>query len=144
MTNDRKEFTLRGYLDVIRRGRWLILIVAVVAAAAAFGYAKLQKPSYSATATMTYNDPNQGLALTGSSFLSQQTPLQQAAVAAPQVTRPEVVSAVQKQLGSSVNGSSVSSSVDPNSYVINVTASSHNAAQAAAIANAFAHTDVSL
>lgn len=144
MTNDRKEFTLRGYVDIIRRGRWVILIVALVAAAAAFGYSKLQKPSYSATATLTYNDPNQGLALTGSSFLSQQTPLQQAAVAAPQVTRPEVVRAVEKQLGPSVSNSSVSSSVDPNSYVINVTASSHNAAEAAAIANAFASTDASL
>jgi tyrosine-protein kinase len=144
MTNDRKEFTLRGYVDIIRRGRWLILIVALVAAALAFGYSKLQKPSYSATATLTYNDPNQGLALTGSSFLSQQTPLQQAAVAAPQVTRPEVVSAVQRKLGSSVAGSSVSAAVDPNSYVINVTASSHNAAEAATIANAFANTDASL
>jgi Mrp family chromosome partitioning ATPase len=144
MTNDRREFTLRGYLDIIRRGRWLILIVALVAAAAAFGYSKLQKPSYSATATLTYNDPNQGLALTGSSFLNAQTPLQQAAVAAPQVTRPEVVRAVQKQLGSSVNGSSITSSVDPNSYVINVNSSSHNAAEAATIANAFANTDASL
>lgn len=144
MTNDRREFTLRGYLDIIRRGRWVILIVAVVAAAAAFGYSKLQTPTYSATAALTYNDPNQGLALTGSSYISGQTPLQQASVAAPQVTRPEVVSAVQKQLGSSVNNSSVTSSVDPNSYVINVNASSHNAAEAAAIANAFANTDASL
>jgi succinoglycan biosynthesis transport protein ExoP len=145
MTNDRKEFTLRGYVDIIRRGKWLILIVALVAAAAAFGYSKLQKPSYTATASLTYNDPNQqGLALTGSSAFNSQTPLQQAAVAAPQVTRPEVVRAVSRQLGSQVNNSSVSSSVDPNSYVINVTATSHDAAEAAAIANAFANTDASL
>jgi capsular exopolysaccharide synthesis family protein len=144
MTSDRREFTLRGYLDVIRRGKWLILVVAVVAAAAAYGFSKLQKPSYSASATMIYNDPNQAESYTGGSFFNGLTPLQEAEIAAPRVTRPEVVSAVQRQLGSSVSDSSVSSSVDPNSYAIVVTATSHSASEAAAIANAFANTDVSL
>lgn len=144
MTNDRKEFTLRGYVDIIRRGKWLILAVALIAAAAAYGYSKLQTPSYTASASLTYTDPLQGLALSGVTAFSGTTPLQQAAVAAPQVTRPEVVAAVQKQLGASVSNSSVSAAVDPNSYVININASSHSAAEAAAIANAFANTDIAL
>jgi capsular exopolysaccharide synthesis family protein len=144
MTNDGREFTLRGYLDIIRRGRWLILIVAVVAGGAAFGFSKAQKPRYSATSTLTVSDPSQALSYTGASYLSGLTPLQEAEVAAPQVTRPEVISEVEKQLGGSITSSSVSTAVDPNSYAIHLTASSGSATAAAAIANAFANADVSL
>ena len=60
------------------------------------------------------------------------------------MTRPEVVSGVEQQLGSSVSPSAVSTSIDPNSYVININASSRSSARAAAIANAFAKVDASL
>jgi succinoglycan biosynthesis transport protein ExoP len=144
MTTHAREFTLRGYLDVIRRGRWLILAVALVAAAAAFGYSKLEKPTYTATSTLTVNDPNQAIAYTGSTYYSGLTPLQEAEVAAPQVTRPAVVRAVQKQLGPSATSGSVTASVDPNSYVIHLTATGRSATQTAALANAFANADVAL
>lgn len=144
MNADRREFTLRGYLDVIRRGRWLILVVALVCAAAAFGYSKLKKPSYSASSSLAVNDPSQALSATGVSYYNAQTPLQQASIAAPQITRPAVVAAVQKQLGRGATSSSVTASVDPNSYVIHLSASSHSATEAAAIANAFADADVAL
>jgi succinoglycan biosynthesis transport protein ExoP len=144
MTNDRKEFTLRGYMDVIRRGKWLILTVAVVAAVAALGISKLQKPSYTATSTLTVNDLNQALSYTGASYVNGLTPLQEAEIAAPQVVRPEVARAVQKQLGTRLNNSTVTTTVDSNSYAIHVAATSRSAADAAAIANAYATTDVSL
>ena len=145
MTNDRKEFTLRGYMDIIRRGRWLILAVALVAAGAALGFSKLQKPTYNATSTLTVNDPNQALSYTGASFVSGLTPLQEAEIAAPQVVRPDVVSAVQKQLGAArLRNSSVTATVDSNSYAIHVAATSRSAADAAAIANAYVNADVSL
>lgn len=144
MTNDGKEFTLRGYMDIIRRGKWLILTVAIVAAAAALGISKLQKPSYSATSTLRINDPNQALSYTGASYVSGLTPLQEAEIAAPQVLRAEVVRAVQKQLGARVNNSSVTSTVDSNSYAIHVAATARSAADAAAIANAYANIDTAL
>lgn len=143
-TNQPVEFTLRGYLQMIRRQSWLIVILGIVCGAAAFGYSKAKKPTYSATATLTVNDPNSALSLTGSSYFSGQTALQEASVAASQVTRPEVLAAVQRKLGPSASRGSVSVSVDPNSYVIDIAAHSHSASEAAAIANAFADTDVAL
>jgi len=144
MASDRREFTLRGYLDVIRRGRWLILAVTAVATLAAFGLSKLQKPTYTATSTIAYTDPNQALSYSGSSFYNGLSPLQEAELTAPRVTRPEVVRAVERRLGAAVTNSSVSTAVDANSYAIQVTASSRSASDAAAVANAFANTDVSL
>jgi Mrp family chromosome partitioning ATPase/capsular polysaccharide biosynthesis protein len=144
MTTQPKELTLRGYFDIMRRQRWLILGVALICAAAAFGYSKVKTKTYSATASLSVNDPNQGLSLLGSSSFSGQTPLQESSAAAPQVTRPEVVAGVERQLGAKATSSAVSAAVDPNSYVINITATSHSATQAAATANAFASVDAAL
>lgn len=144
MTNDRKEFTLRGYLEVIRRGKWLILAIALAAGGAALGLSKLQKPSYDATSTLTVNDPNLALSYTGASYYNGLTPLQQAEIAAPQAVRPEVVRAVAKQLGESAAKSSVTATVDSNSYAIHLTASSRTGSEAAAVANAYANADVAL
>jgi Mrp family chromosome partitioning ATPase/capsular polysaccharide biosynthesis protein len=144
MTNQPTEFTLRGYVQMIRRHVWLIVILGLVCGGVAFAYSKAKKPTYSATAALSVSDPNSALSLTGSSYFNGQTPLQQASIASTQVTRPAVVAAVQRKLGAGVSDSSVSVSVDPNSYVINVSASSHSATQAAATANAFASTDAAL
>jgi Mrp family chromosome partitioning ATPase/capsular polysaccharide biosynthesis protein len=144
MTNQPTEFTLRGYVQMIRRHVWLIVILGLVCGVAAFGYSKVKKPTYSATASLSVSDPNSALSLTGGSYFTGQTALQQASVASSQVTRPAVVAAVQRQLGPTVSNSSVSVSVDPNSYVINVNASSHSATQAAALANAFARADAQI
>jgi tyrosine-protein kinase len=146
MTDQSSDFTLRAYLDVIRRRRWLILIVAAICAVAALGFSVVQKKTYSATSSLTANDPNQYLAELGGNFVSTKTPLQEASIAAQQVTRPEVVTAVAHKLGRSVTRAevrNVSVSVDPNSYVINITASSRSPSQAAAIANAYASVDAS-
>src|SRR5205807_2006648 len=106
MTNHSKEFTLRGYLEIIRRQWWLVLIVGVIAAAGAAAYTKLQNKSYSATSTLTVNDPGQDAALAGgSSFFSGKTPLQEATIASQQVTRDEVTKGVEKKLHTSSLGS---------------------------------------
>lgn len=144
MTNQPKEFTLRGYVDIIRRQWWVVLVVGVICAAAGLAYAKLQTKSYSATATLTVNDPNQALgALFGGGAFSGKTPLQESTVAAQQVMRHEVVAAVQDKLRSTDLGS-VSASVDPNSYALKITASNASPTRAAAIANAFADVDTSI
>lgn len=144
MTNQSSEFTLRGYVDAIRRHWWLILAVAVICCAGAFVFSAVQKKTYSATSSLTVNDPNQSLALLGGNFVSGKTPLQEANVASQQVTRPEVVAGVKSTVGGAVSASDASTSVDPNSYVINITASSSSAHRAAEIANAFADVDQTL
>src|SRR5438105_787801 len=103
MTNQPREFTLRGYLQAIRGQWWVILIVAVIGAGVGYAYSKLQSPSYKATSSLAVNDPNQSLALFGGNVVSGRTPLQEASAAGSQVTRPEVVAGVQKEVGKSVS-----------------------------------------
>jgi capsular exopolysaccharide synthesis family protein len=148
MTNQPRDFTLRGYLDVMRRQRVLIALVAIVCAAAALGASLLQKSTYDATASLVVNDPNNDLALLGGSFFSAQGPLQLAAVAAPQVNRPEVLATVKQNLNSPLSTNALRSAVqvaiDPNSYLINITATDRSATHAAAIANEVAKVDSAL
>lgn len=148
MSSHQREFTLRGYLDVLRRHKWLVLAATVICAVAALGFSLATKKSYSATSSLAVSDPNQGLSLLGGSYISGQTPLQLSAIAEPQVTRLPVVLAVKQSLHSplTVNQlrNAVAVAIDPNSYVLDLTATSHNAATAAAIANAFATQDALL
>ena len=44
---------LRAYLDILRRRGWIILVTAVLAAALAFGLAKVQTKIYRATARIS-------------------------------------------------------------------------------------------
>ena len=148
MTKQSREFTLSGYLDVIKRQRLLIAVVAIVCAGVALALSLVQKKTYEATASLVVNDPNHDLALLGGSFVSMQTPLQLASATAPQVTRPAVVARVKQRLHSRLSADAlrakVQTSIDPNSYVINVAATDRSAAGAAALANAFATADQEL
>ena len=148
MKSQTQDFTLRGYLETLRRQRLLVVLVTLVCGVAALGASLAQKPTYDATSSLAVSDPSQGLALLGGAYVSGQTPLQLASVAAPQVTRNEVVAAVKRTLksplGISQLRSTVSVGIDPNSYLVNITASNRSASQAAALANAFATADSSL
>jgi capsular polysaccharide biosynthesis protein/MinD-like ATPase involved in chromosome partitioning or flagellar assembly len=144
-----QDNTLAGYLGVLRRGLPIIAVTAAVCAIAAFTVSKLITPSYQASASLAMQDPNEALALTGSAAgLSTQTQLQLALSHAPQVTRPQVVQAVRARLRNGMTSDAllraVSVSVNPNSALIDITASSQSATRAAAIANAFAQEDTAV
>lgn len=132
-------------MATIRRHKVLILLVMVLGAAIGLGYSAIQKKSYSATASMQVSDPNQELTLLDGSYLSQNTPLQLASAAAPQVTRQEILLGVKSALNSSLTTTqlqnAVSATIDPNSYLIDITSSAANPNDAARIANAFADVD---
>ncbi len=148
MKSQTRDFTLRGYLEIMRRQRVLILLVTLTCGAVALGASLLQKPTYDATSSLAVSDPSQGLALLGGAYVSGQTPLQLASVAAPQVTRNEVVARVKRALNSPLGlgqlRSAVNVAIDPNSYLVNITASNRSATKAATLANAFATADSSL
>jgi Mrp family chromosome partitioning ATPase/capsular polysaccharide biosynthesis protein len=148
MMSQAREFTLRGYLEVIRRQRVVIAVVTIICTAAALGLSLVQKPSYTATSSLAVSDPDQGIDLVGSSAFSNQTPLQLSSAAAPQVTRPVVTAAVKLALRSPLSTTAlqdkVAVSVDPNSYLLDIAASDRVPARAAAIANAFATIDATL
>ncbi len=137
------------YLGLLRRGLPIIVITGIVCAAIALGISAVTKKTYQAQAALAIQDPNQALALAGTSGgVSTQTQVQLALSYAPQVTRAQVVEAVQSRLRLPLTSNelvhSVSVSVDPNSGLIDILATSRNARDAAAIANAFAQEDAAL
>lgn len=145
MTSAGRDNTLADYLRVIARSKRMIVLVGIVCAAVALLVSMLQTPSYQAQASELVRDPSQDLSLTGTAYVSAQTPLQLAAAHAPMVTRLAVAKSVKRRLKTRMSPaelqSAVSVSIDPNSYLVLVTADSGNAAHAAAIANAFAQAD---
>jgi capsular exopolysaccharide synthesis family protein len=50
---EQKLMDLRAYLDILRRRGWIILVVALIAAAGTFGVSKLQTKIYRATARIS-------------------------------------------------------------------------------------------
>ncbi|MGI8558335.1 MAG: Wzz/FepE/Etk N-terminal domain-containing protein [Solirubrobacteraceae bacterium] len=145
MTSNRQEPTIADYLRVLRQHRLLIAFVTIVYGAAALGVSLLQKPSYSAEASISVRDPNQDLTLLGGTGSSALTPDQIAAAHLPQVTRPSVVQRVQADVHSSLTDSQLNQAVDvhvdPTSNLILIDATARHGDQAAAIANAFASED---
>jgi capsular polysaccharide biosynthesis protein/MinD-like ATPase involved in chromosome partitioning or flagellar assembly len=139
--NQPREFTLRGYLDIIKRQWLLIALVTIVCTGAAVGLSLAQKKSYTATSSLAVSDPNQALDLLGGSYVSS-------TAAEPQVTGQAVVAGVKQSLNSPLTTAElrnkVSVSIDPNSYLIDIAASDRSPSQAAAIANAFATVDVNV
>lgn len=148
MTNEPQETTIGDYVRVLRQRRLLIAFVAIACAAVAFGVSALQTPTYEATSSLEVRDVNSDLTVLGGGFLSGQTPLQLASTHVAQVTRPDVVDRVRRQLKSPLTPAAlkdkVSVSIDPNSFLVKITATTRHARDAAEIANAFAKTDARL
>lgn len=145
MSNIAREKTLADYLGALRRG-WVIMVVAaLVCGGGALAASLIVKPKYEAQASVEVQDPNEALLLTGIGVPTNLTPLQLALSHAAQVTRPAVLQNVEAQLNGSPSAPElrrlVTVSVDPNSALVDITAHSSSAVQAAAIANAFARDD---
>jgi capsular exopolysaccharide synthesis family protein len=140
--------TLADYLRTLRKYRWFILLVALVCAGAAFAVSAFQEKDYEATASVSVTDPAQDPTV-GSGGFTAQTPLQIASAHAPQVTRAEVVRRVKEDLGlrgvtTAEIRALVDVEIDPNSYLVTITAHSSDAGEAARVANAFATADADL
>lgn len=141
-----RETNLGDYLRVLRRGKLIIVLTAVVCAGIALAVSLLLKPTYQAESVLSVQDPDTSLALTGVGVAPATTPLQLALSYSSQVTRQEVLSSASATIGGGLTTDAIrkalSVSVDPNSALIDITASAPNADQAAAIANAVAAEDV--
>ena len=73
---------LQDYLQVLRRYWLIIAALAVLGGGLGYIAAKRQKPTYMATSSVTFTDPNQELSVVGLASSSVQAPYQLAA--APQ------------------------------------------------------------
>lgn len=126
------------------------MIVAIVALAcgATVAFSVVQPPTYTGMAAIAVADPNTDLALVGSLGNSTETPQQRATAVSDQVLRNAVLGLARLRLRTPRSIVSLRKeltvSVDPTSFVIDVTAADRHAVFAAALANAVAGADVSL
>ena len=139
--------TLRDYLGVLRRYKIMIALLTVVGAIAGFVYASTQTPTYTATAQVNFQDPTQALGVVGLATNAIETPGQIASVAAVLVNSPSVMNQVTRELGSSASaqeaGAGVSAQVSVPSDLLQITATSSNAAFATKLADTVASVLVS-
>jgi receptor protein-tyrosine kinase/non-specific protein-tyrosine kinase len=145
--NEPSQTTLADYLRTLRQYRWFIIFVGLLCGGAALAFSLVQEKKYEATSAVNVTDPSQDPSIGASGFTAQ-TPLQLASAHAPTVTRSAVVQKVKRQLGVRENvdqiRSLVSVEIDPNSYLVLITANSSDANEAADLANAFAQADADL
>jgi capsular exopolysaccharide synthesis family protein len=136
--------TMRDYLAVLRRQRWVIIGTCLVATALGLAYSLLRDPVYDATATVDFSNPAQDLQLitSGTSIAPDLNPDKVAAADTRIVTRDSVINAVQEQAGSGLTTSelqsNVSATVQPDSNLIAIQYSNGDADLAARVANSFA------
>jgi tyrosine-protein kinase len=121
------------YLETLRRRKWTILVVTILAVGAALGFSKSRTPVYDASAKILIQSTPAQVILGGGSSSSSQTNI---ADEIQRLESPQVATIVRKQLGSAppVSGSALSANTD----VMVVKASSTSASEAARIANAYA------
>jgi Mrp family chromosome partitioning ATPase/capsular polysaccharide biosynthesis protein len=137
-----RYMTLRDYLRVLRRYRIMIALLAVVGAAAGFAAVARQKPVYQASAQVDFQDPTQALSLVGFGSNSPQSPAQLASVNAATVTGRAVTGQVKRQLKSPLSvqalTNAISTQVDPQSGLLQISATGSSASAAAQLANTVA------
>jgi Mrp family chromosome partitioning ATPase/capsular polysaccharide biosynthesis protein len=131
--------TIRDYLQVVRRYRVMIAVVAVLGAGLGLFLALRQESVYQAAATVDFKDPTSEFSIFGLSPTPTNEPAtQQAAANARNVTRPAVLNAASRKLKVAQLGATISTAVEPSSALVDVIAQSSDPTRAAQAANAVA------
>jgi Mrp family chromosome partitioning ATPase/capsular polysaccharide biosynthesis protein len=146
---------LRGYLDVLRRRKWVIIALVVVATGAAFFYSWRQPKQYAASASLIYEKQvDLSNPLTGQSYTDPNERAVQLSSVSGILTSPDMKARADAQLetnGEAVSGFTVTAApiIDESdvngaytSSMVRVTATSQDPKLAAAAANAYALTFV--
>ncbi len=98
--NTHESSSLRGYLSVLRRGKWMIMLAVVVVPAAALGFSFLQQHKYQGTATVLLSQQNLASSLTGiQDFSAQQSAERQAQTQAQLAATPTVAARTLRSVG---------------------------------------------
>src|SRR5688572_16409316 len=95
--------TLRDYLGVIRRQRWLLLAFVIVFSGVAFAVSATEKKVYEATASLALHDLGQDLNLLGTASPPQAPTEQLAAENAQLINRPAIAVRASKRLDGAVS-----------------------------------------
>ncbi|MGI8728161.1 MAG: Wzz/FepE/Etk N-terminal domain-containing protein [Solirubrobacterales bacterium] len=139
--NQPRYSSLRDYLDVLRRQRWVVLAVTLVFGLAAFAVSILQIPIYASTASLSYTDVTDELRVLGLNVPGQ-APLERAAANARTIATPEVAEGVSKRLDREIGPEALRSAVDTeigaDTAFVLIQATAEEPEVAARIANAYA------
>ena len=103
--------TLRDLLRPLRAQRWVLVATVVLAVAASIAYSVTQKPKYTATAALQFQDETRDLGLVGIQVAPTSTPSQLASQAAQTIVQPAVVDRVKALLRSRLTRNQLVSSV---------------------------------
>lgn len=98
MTEERHRATIRDYLAMLRRRKFVILGVAVVAAMAAGAISLTQPKTYTAQAALEAQSPSQSAGYAGLLQANQQLPTETSAQLQQTATRTDVMRVVQGKL----------------------------------------------
>lgn len=143
MNQSEPRYTsLRDYLAVLRKQWLVILLIAAVGTAIALYVSLRADAVYEATASVSFQDQSEQLSVLGGSVNprtpTDQTPQAQAeAIEQPVVVR-EVARALDGDLEAGQVAAAVETSIDPETFLVSITASSDDPEQAALIANTYA------
>lgn len=131
---------------VLRRW-WLVVILAIIGAVAAYGLARREGKTYTATAALLFRDPGVDQKLFGSSAnVSDQDPDRTAATNIKLITLPEVSTATAKRIGLSYGEvqSAISVASAGASDIVNVTAKTNDPNKSARIATNYVKAFIAL
>lgn len=146
-TQEPRYATLRDYLGVLRRYRLMIVAVGLIGCGIGLFLSLREDSVYEASASIAFQDESSEFAIFGLSTNATRPPAQIAAAKAAIVTRPDVLDRARRQIAGGGSGSpagSVSTTVDPGSALVDVTASSDDPRFAARFANAVAREAVDI
>jgi Mrp family chromosome partitioning ATPase len=142
MTEERNHATIRDYIRTLRRRKWVILGVVVIAALAAGAISLSQSKTYTAQASLRALDISQSTGFGDILQSNQSLPTETSAQLAQTSTRPEVIAEIKSTLGltDSVDTirSRLSTSEDQQSNFVIMSATARTAGGAASLANAAA------
>lgn len=136
----KSDANLRRLVQILKRRWWIVVLIAAIAAAGAYGFAKHQPKKYSATGALLFQDSNLDQLIVGNQVISSNPdPTREAATNQALVELPSVAALVGQQLGISSHRveSEVSFGSDSQSDVFPVTVTDRSPRMAARIANAY-------
>ena len=142
MNESNQYASVRDYLGLIRRQRWIVLVVPIVFAAAAFALSTIQRERYEASASVEFRDLSQDFRLLDVNVVPAAAPNQRAATSAESATSEEVARRVRKDLGEDFSvdelQAGVTARVGTQTNLVVVEASGQDPQYVADLANAFA------
>jgi succinoglycan biosynthesis transport protein ExoP len=138
------DSSLRDYVRIARRRKWIILQAVVLVPFAAIAFSLRQEPLYQSFADVLLSNQNLAGALTGTPSLSgSSTPERVAETQAALARVPKIAEAALREVGLSRRASDLlvnsSVSTSPNSDLIRFTVTDPNASLAKRLATAYAH-----